>query len=91
MKIDPKFKVLKIAGENIIISQGANSSEMTSIISLNSTALELWNEFSDREFTEADVSSYLKEAHGIGEELASVDAISWIESLRGSHVICQSR
>lgn len=38
MKIDPKFKVIELGDETIIVNQGTANVDMTKIISLNKSA-----------------------------------------------------
>ena len=88
MKINQKFKVLDVAGDYFVVSQGADATDMTTIIQLNATAVELWNAFTGKDFNEADVVSHLMDAYGIDEAQASGDAQAWVDSLKGCGVIC---
>ena len=51
MKIKPMYKVRQIAGENLIVGQGRLNADMTKVISLNDTAVLLWKELVDKDFT----------------------------------------
>ncbi|MBQ0047798.1 MAG: PqqD family protein [Prevotellaceae bacterium] len=83
MKIDNSFKIRTVCGENIVMRQGHVDSDMTQVVSLNSTAAEMWKFFEGKEFTAADVVSYLKDTYGIDDELAKTDAEKWIAKLSG--------
>ena len=43
MKIKQEYKVREIAGENVVIMQGGKGADLTKIITLNESALLLWN------------------------------------------------
>ena len=59
----------------------------TSIISFNSTSVELWNALSGREFEVADVVAIIMGDYGQSEEVASRDAAAWVEKLREAKLI----
>ena len=81
MKFKAGYKVRSIAGENVVIMQGAVGSDMTRIISLNDSSLFLWNKLQDREFVVADVAAALIEEYEIDTEIAERDAAAWVEKL----------
>ena len=70
-----------MAGENVVIMQGAAGSDMTRIISLNDSSLLLWNELQGKEFEVADIAAVLVETYGIHAETAERDAKAWVEKL----------
>ena len=81
MKFKDGYKVRSIAGENVVIMQGAVGSDMTRIISLNDSSLLLWNELQGKEFEVADVAAVLIENYNIDTEIAERDAAAWVEKL----------
>ena len=81
MKFKAGYKVRSIAGENVVIMQGAVGSDMTRIISLNDSSLFLWNKLQDREFEVADIAAALIEEYEIDTEIAERDAAAWVEKL----------
>lgn len=81
MKINENFKVRAIAGENLIVKQGAQTADMTKIISLNDSALLLWNALNGREFTLDDAAAVLVDTYGIDTERARQDAQAWANQL----------
>ena len=87
MRIKDNFKVRKIAGENLIVNQGATHSDLTKIISLNETAVYLWNELSGKDFTIDDAANLLVEKFGIDKEIALKDAGKWIDTMVAEEVI----
>ena len=81
MKIKQQYKVREMAGEHVVIMQGSYGADMTRIISLNESALYLWNELIGREFTLEDVANLLVEYYGIDDAVAERDALHWVERL----------
>lgn len=57
MKIREEYKVREMAGEHVVIMQGRLGVDMTKIISLNESALYLWNALAGKEFSVDDAAS----------------------------------
>lgn len=87
MKIKEIYKVREIAGEHLVVEQGKLQSDMTKVISLNATALFLWNELKGKDFTLADAAQVLTTQFGIDTERATADAAKWAEALQKCGVI----
>ena len=86
MKIKEQYKVREMAGEHVIIMQGKHGSDLTKIISLNQSALYLWNELQGKEFDTEVVADMLVERYGIDKGVATTDAERWIERLRECNI-----
>ena len=86
MKIKEQYKVREMAGEHVIIMQGKHGSVLTKIISLNQSALYLWNELQGKEFDTEAVADMLVERYGIDKGIATTDAERWIERLRECNI-----
>lgn len=86
MKIKEQYKVREMAGEHVIIMQGKHGSDLTKIISLNQSALYLWNELQGKEFDTEIVVDMLVERYGIDKGVATTDAERWIERLRECNI-----
>ena len=86
MKIKEQYKVREMAGEHVIIMQGKHGSDLTKIISLNASALYLWNELQGKEFDTESVANMLVEHYGIDKGVATADAERWIEKLRECNI-----
>lgn len=82
MKINPKYKLREIAGETIIVNQGDTGTDLTRIISLNSSAKILYEKMSNRDFEVSDVAQMLIENYGINNVQATEDAKKWVEALK---------
>ena len=87
MKIDTKKKVRSVAGENIVIMQAANVSDMTQVVALNESAMELYNSMKEREFTIEDVVQELCGLYEVDETTARRDAAEWVEQMRQNRLI----
>lgn len=81
MKIKEQFKVREMAGEHVVIMQGSSFSDLTRIISLNESALYLWNALEGKTFDTAAVANLLAEHYGIDDEIALRDAQRWLDKL----------
>lgn len=82
MKINPIYKVRKVAGENIILLQGKTNGDMTRVIAFNDSALLMWNELQGKDFTAADAAAVLLDNFDVEEAVATADAEKWIATLR---------
>ena len=89
MKLKKEYKVRSMAGENVVIMQGAMGSDMTRIISLNNSSLLLWNALQDKEFEVADVANILVENYGIDLATAERDAKAGVEKLHECNLISE--
>lgn len=81
MKIKEQYKVREMAGEHVVIMQGASFSDLTRIISLNESALYLWNALEGKSFDVNSVADLLAEYYGIDDEVAQRDAARWLDKL----------
>lgn len=87
MKIKGTYKVREIAGENLIVEQGKSQADMTKVISLNDSALLLWNELKENDFTLEDAAHILMNHYGIPKEQALIDAQKWVDALGNCGII----
>lgn len=82
MKIKSEYKVRQIAGENVVILQGCGNSDMTKIITLNDSALFLWNQLESKDFSVEDAVAVLCKNYEVEESLAKSDAQAWIKRMQ---------
>lgn len=82
MKINPIYKVRKVAGENIILLQGKTSGDMTRVVAFNDSALLMWDALMGKDFTVADAVAVLMESYEVEETVATADAHKWVDTLR---------
>lgn len=81
MRIKQQYKVREMAGEHVVIMQGRLGSDLTRIISLNDSALYLWQSVEGKEFDINRVAELLAEHYGIDDQIAERDAARWIDKL----------
>ncbi|MBQ2783960.1 MAG: PqqD family protein [Alistipes sp.] len=81
MRIKEQYKVREMAGEHVVIMQGRLGSDLTRIISLNDSALYLWQSVEGEEFDLNRVAELLAEHYGIDDQIAERDAARWIDKL----------
>ena len=87
MKIKENLKLRNIAGENVVILQNKEVSDMTKLLSLNKTSKYLWDQLKGKDFEASDVKKALLDHWDIEEQLASTDAQKWIKLLKENGVI----
>ena len=59
MKIKEGFEIRNVCGENIIIAHGKENIDFTKVITLNESAVLLWNKAVGKDFTEEDLVNVL--------------------------------
>lgn len=80
MKIKEGFELRTICGENIIISHGVENINFTQIITLNESAVSVWNALVGKEFDINDIVKVLTDEYDVQEEVARKDAEDLIEN-----------
>lgn len=88
MKINEKMKVRSVAGENIVIMQDADGSDMTRVVALNESALMLHDRLAGREFELDDVVRLLTDEYEVDEATARKDAESWVAEMKKNSLVC---
>lgn len=87
MKIKENYRVREIAGENLIVKQGESHADMTKVISLNNSALLLWDKLKRENFSLEDAAHILMNNYGIPKEQALVDVQKWVDALAACEII----
>ena len=87
MKIDSRKKIRHVSGENIIMMPAAGTTDMTQVVALNESALELYNLLKEREFTLDDVVRALLDTYEVDETTARADAEKWVNQMRKQQLI----
>lgn len=82
MKINPIFKVRKVAGENIILLQGKTNGDMTRVVAFNESALLMWDSLQGKDFTIDDAVKVLLDNYNVDEATARQDAEKWAQTIR---------
>ncbi|MBR4739080.1 MAG: PqqD family protein [Bacteroidales bacterium] len=87
MKIDRNKKVRQVAGENIVIMQADGAADMTQVVALNESAMELYDRLKDSDFTVDDVVRMLLDIYEVDEATARHDAAEWVDQMRKQRLI----
>lgn len=87
MRINDKIKVRTVAGENIVIMQSSNGSDMTRVVALNESALLLYNRLMGSEFEVNDAARILTEEYEVNEADARKDAEAWVDEMKKNGLI----
>ncbi|MEG1564839.1 MAG: PqqD family protein [Bacteroides sp.] len=87
MKIKENYKVRNVAGENLVVGQGRAAVDMTRVISLNASAVVMWNELKGSDFTIEDAAAVLVKKYAIAQDQALADARKWVDALAECNVI----
>lgn len=87
MKISPKYKVRRVADEDIVLVQGRNPGDMTTVIALNESSLYLWNNLVGKDFEIDDICRLLTEYYDVDEATARADAEKWVSTLAQNNIL----
>lgn len=87
MHINPHCKLRQVAGEHIIMLQGAHAGDLTRVIALNPTALYLWDKLKDRDFSLQDVVFLLLDEYQVEEPVARRDADNFLQTLQQNNLL----
>ena len=84
MKIKEGFEIRNVCGENIIIAHGKENVDFTKVITLNESAVLLWNKAVGKDFTEEDLVNVLLDEYDVEVPRAAEDVKNlvalWVEA-----------
>lgn len=87
MKIDTSKKIRNVAGEHILIRVAADKADMTEVVGLNDSAMDLYRALGNNEFSLDDVVRHLTDLYDVDEPTARRDAQEWVTSMRQQGLI----
>lgn len=87
MRIKQQYQVRNIAGENVVILQGHYGVDMTRIITLNESALLVWNSIAERDFSIEDVVAILQQHYEVDLATAQRDSELWVARMKECNLI----
>lgn len=67
MKAKKGFKVTDVCGSHIVIAEGEENIDFSNIISMNDSAVLLWNSIQGKDFTVEDLANILMENYQIDD------------------------
>lgn len=73
MKLNQSLRLRRIGSRFVIVRIAEGEANMTDVISLNETAAALWEKFSGREFTEAEMVEWLCGEYEVEPSVAASD------------------
>ena len=76
-----------ICGENIIIAHGKENIDFTKVVTLNESAVLLWNKVVDAEFEEKDLVDVLLEEYEVEPSQAIADVKSLVASWKEAGLV----
>lgn len=84
MKAKKGFNLKHICGENVIVGEGKENIDFSSIISMNETSAYLWQAIQGKEFTADTLAALLLDEYEVDEATALADCKSiaqqWVEA-----------
>lgn len=87
MRIKQGCKLREIAGENVVIMQGRQGADFTQIITLNDSAVVLWEALVEQEFTTEDAAKVLTNNFDVDAATALADAERWVARMSECNLI----
>jgi hypothetical protein len=81
MKLKPNLTIRGIAGEKMLVINGAAGVDLTKVVMLNNAAEFLWNSLQGKDFQNECAEDLLISKYGITKEQAKTDAEAWIKSM----------
>lgn len=88
MKARQEFITRKIAGETVLVPTGTAAADFNGIITLNDTALFIWESLAE-DLTPEELLSRLLEEFDTEEETARKDMEEFLEQLRNHHMLAE--
>ena len=82
MRIKQEYKVREIAGEHTVIIRGRQGADLTKVITLNDSALLLWNSLAGRDFETDDAARILADNYSVEAQTALRDARAWVQRMQ---------
>ena len=80
MKAKKGFKLRQICGENIIVADGIENIDFSSIISMNESSAYLWQAIQDKEqFSTEELATLLTEQYEVDEATALSDSQTLVD------------
>ncbi len=87
MKLKDGFALRKVCGETVVTPTGLDNMNFNKLLTLNSSAALLWEEFYGKEFSLEDLADKLVEVYGIDRDLALGDCQKLVASWQEAGVI----
>lgn len=73
MKTKKGFNLRQVCGENVIVAEGAENIDFSSIISMNESSAYLWNSIQSKEFDKNNLVELLTQEYEVDADTAAKD------------------
>ena len=73
MKTKKGFNLRQVCGENVIVAEGVENIDFSSIISMNESSAYLWNNIQVKEFDKNDLVELLTQEYDVDADTAAKD------------------
>ena len=73
MKTKKGFNLRQVCGENVIVAEGVENIDFSSIISMNESSAYLWNNIQGKEFDNNDLVELLTQEYDVDADTAAKD------------------
>ena len=73
MKTKKGFNLRQVCGENVIVAEGVENIDFSSIISMNESSAYLWNNIQGKEFDKNDLVELLTQEYDVAADTAAKD------------------
>ena len=73
MKTKKGFNLRQVCGENVIVAEGAENIDFSSIISMNESSAYLWNNIQGKEFDKNNLVELLTQEYDVDVDTAAKD------------------
>ena len=84
MKTKKGFNLRQVCGENVIVAEGVENIDFSSIISMNESSAYLWNNIQGKEFDKNDLVELLTQEYDVDADTAAKDvealAAQWLKA-----------
>lgn len=87
MKAKKGFELRQVCGENIIVAEGADNIDFSSIISMNESSAYLWKNIQGKDFENEDLVKLLTAEYDVDEAVAAKDVAALVEQWRKAGII----
>ena len=73
MKTKKGFNLRQVCGENVIVAEGVENIDFSSIISMHESSAYLWNNIQGKEFDKNDLVELLTQEYDVDADTAAKD------------------
>ncbi|MGM9774402.1 MAG: PqqD family protein [Candidatus Egerieousia sp.] len=87
MKFKKGFVLRTIGGENTLVGEGIEQIDFNKLIILNQTAVIIWNNLKDKDFSTEDAVNVLLENYEVEREVAEKDVTELFRQLSKAGIL----